>query len=280
MVNYKNYQKPASRIYNNSDGVAFANVQKEKKIVDREKVRCYNCQQMGHYSNECTSDKKERADEDVTINVTIGVDENECDDVIIGADGFEYYDVDEFTFANHSVEPGEESSGADLQEYDANLQEYDANLQDYGVVADDKCIFHHAAKHVNPTRILLDSQSTTDISSNASLLTDIHESGKSINIHCSAGTRRVTKVGTLRNYGEVWYNENAIANILSLAQVKECYPVKYDSTNCNQFFVIQPTKEVIFHQSQSGLYYHDTENRAVVMVNTVAENREGYTQQE
>jgi hypothetical protein len=31
MVNYKNYHKPASRIYNDSDGVAFANVQKEKK---------------------------------------------------------------------------------------------------------------------------------------------------------------------------------------------------------------------------------------------------------
>jgi hypothetical protein len=62
--------------------------------------------------------------------------------------------------------------------------------------------------------------------------------------------------------------------------VKERYPVKYDSTNGNQFVVIKPTKEVIFHQSQSGLYYHDTENRAVVMVNTVAENREGYTHRE
>jgi hypothetical protein len=31
MVNYKNYHKPASRIYNDSDGVAFANVQKDKK---------------------------------------------------------------------------------------------------------------------------------------------------------------------------------------------------------------------------------------------------------
>jgi hypothetical protein len=44
--------------------------------------------------------------------------------------------------------------------------------------------------------------------------------------------------------------------------------------------VNQPTKEVIFHQSQSGLYYHATENHAVVMVNTVAENVEGYTQRE
>jgi hypothetical protein len=44
--------------------------------------------------------------------------------------------------------------------------------------------------------------------------------------------------------------------------------------------VLQPTKEVIFRRSQSGLYYYDTDNLAVVMVNTVAENREGYTQRE
>jgi hypothetical protein len=200
---------------------------------------------MGHYSNECTNDNKERADEDVTINVTIGAGAAEHND-IIGADGFEFDDVDEFTFVNHSGEPGENNSGADDQDY------YDAysSLGGYDVVTDDEYIFHRAVKHVNPAWILLDSQSTTDIFSNASLLTDIHESGKSINIHCNAGTRRVTKVGTLRNYGEVWYNEKAIANILSLARVKERYPVKYDSTNGNQFVVIQPTKEVIFRQRE------------------------------
>jgi hypothetical protein len=237
-------------------------------MVDREKVRCYNCQEMGHYSNECTNDNKERADEDGTMNMAIGAGASEHDDVIIGADRFEYDDVDEFTFVNHSGEPGENNSGADAQDY----YDADSSLGGYAVVTNPAWIL--------PAWILLDSQSTTDIFSNASLLTDIHESGKSINIHCNAGTSCVTKVGTLRKYGEVWYNENAIANILSLARVKERYPVKYDSTNGNQFIVIQPTKEVIFHQSQSGLYYHGTNNRAVVMVSTVAENRKGYTQQE
>jgi hypothetical protein len=92
-------------------------------------------------------------------------------------------------------------------------------------------------------------------------------------IHCNAGSRRVTLVGTLRNYGEVWYCKDAIANILSLAKVKERYPVKYDSKQENQFVVVQPQKKVIFKQSPSGLYYHDTADRAIVMVNTVKENR-------
>jgi hypothetical protein len=66
--------------------------------------------------------------------------------------------------------------------------------------------------------------------------------------------------------------QKAIANILSLAKVKERYPVYYDSDNGNQFIVAQPTKQVVFQQSATGLYYHDTTNRAVVMVNTVNGN--------
>jgi hypothetical protein len=70
---------------------------------------------------------------------------------------------------------------------------------------------------------------------------------------------------------------SAITNILSLSKLKERYPIKYNSSSGNQFVVEQPTKNVIFKQSRSGLYYHDTKDRSVVMVNTVKENREGYT---
>jgi hypothetical protein len=75
----------------------------------------------------------------------------------------------------------------------------------------------------------------------------------------------------------VWYNAKGIANILSLAKVKQKYPVGYNSDSCNQCVGVQPKKQVVFQQSGSGLYYHDTMNRAVVMVNTVEKNREGYT---
>jgi hypothetical protein len=87
----------------------------------------------------------------------------------------------------------------------------------------------------------------------------------------------ITQKGTLKNYGEVWYNAKGIANILSLAKVKEKHPVRYDSDNCNQFVVVQPKKQVVFQQNSSGLYHHYTTNRAVVMVNTVKDNRKGYT---
>jgi hypothetical protein len=140
--------------------------------------------------------------------------------------------------------------------------------------------FHQFSKCVNPKCILLDSQSTTDIFYNTSILSNIHESCGSIIIHCNAGVPKVTKVGNLKNYGEVWYCKDAIANILSLAKMSKQYPVKLDSAVGNRFVVIQPSEEVIFKQSKSGLYFHDTMDRTVVMVNTAKDIREGYTQRQ
>jgi hypothetical protein len=85
--------------------------------------------------------------------VTVGAGATEHDDVIIGADGFEYDNMDEFTFVNHSGEPGENNSGADAQDY----YDADSSLGGYDVVTDDEYIFHQAVKHVNPAWILLDS---------------------------------------------------------------------------------------------------------------------------
>jgi hypothetical protein len=132
-------------------------------------------------------------------------------------------------------------------------------------------------KYVNPHWIMFDSQSTADIFCNPSLLTNIRYAGKSIKKHCNAGTSIVTQVGTLKNYGEVWFNPKAIANILSLARVKERYSVQYNSDEGNQFVVVQPHKQIVFQQSESELYYHDTTDRAMVVVNTVGNNRKGFT---
>jgi hypothetical protein len=250
VVNYRNHQRPASHVFIDSEGMTFANV--EKRVVDRAKVRCFNCDVMGRYANECTEPKKEKS-----------APENGAACVLIGSDGEdeEYDDMDAFMFINMSTVP--EEPGIEAEEISSDYDHvYDA--ADF-----EGFTLHQSSKCVNPTWILLESHSTTDILCNVSLLSNIHESGRSIIIHCNSGVRKVTKVGTLKNYGEVWHCKDAIASILSLAKMSKHYPVKFDSADGNKFVVIQPSKEFIFKQSKSGLYFHDTMDRVVVMVNTV-----------
>jgi hypothetical protein len=58
------------------------------------------------------------------------------------------------------------------------------------------------------------------------------------------------------------------------------FPVKYDSAKGDYFVVSKPDKDVTFAGSPSGLDNHDTTNNAVVLVNTVKQNQEGFTKRE
>jgi hypothetical protein len=99
-------------------------------------------------------------------------------------------------------------------------------------------------------------------------------------VHCNAGTKVVKHVATPKNYGTVWVNKGGIANILSMALVKKKSPVRYDSTKGDHFAVSRPEKDIIFAASAIGIYYHETTNRAMVMVTTIKSNREGLTDRE
>jgi hypothetical protein len=61
------------------------------------------------------------------------------------------------------------------------------------------------------TWILLDSQSTIDVFSNAKLLINIYRSTTTMHIKCNAGSKSTNPRGTLPGYGEVWYFAEGIA---------------------------------------------------------------------
>ena len=98
-------------------------------------------------------------------------------------------------------------------------------------------------------------------------------------------------ISDLPGYGTVWYDPNTIANILSLHCVTAKYHVMYDSqgggSNLNNpdggglFVVTKPDGTVFeFKTLLGGLYFLDTECALTVLVNTVADNKAKYTNED
>ena len=127
--------------------------------------------------------------------------------------------------------------------------------------------------------ILLDNQSTVDVFYNKNLLRNIRKAKKPMEIHCNAGVTSTDLIGDLPGYGEVWYDPNGIANILSLARVKDKYRVTFDSGAKNKFIVHKEDGTTrCFEESRRGLYFLETTGgTATVVVNTVADNKTRYT---
>jgi hypothetical protein len=72
--------------------------------------------------------------------------------------------------------------------------------------------------------ILLDNQSTVNVFCNKDLLKNVRKTDRRMTIMCNAGATVRSMIGELDGYpGEVWYNPNGIANILSLSDVEKHY---------------------------------------------------------
>jgi hypothetical protein len=126
--------------------------------------------------------------------------------------------------------------------------------------------------------ILVDNQSTVDVFANASLLNNIRQANSTMQIFYNAGVATTKLIGDLPGYGPVWYHKDGIANILSLARVKAKCRVTFDSSNGNRFIMHKDDGTTNdFKESPQGLYYMDTKENGMVLLNTVAENKNKYT---
>jgi hypothetical protein len=178
LVDYNNFQRPASRVHTDSEAVSFANVKRVNQY--KSDIKCYNCNKLVHYANDCIEEdwrKKGNVEEGV-----IGIHPE-----------YNYEDIDEFAFLNVDVDLDHryDTSSTSLDVRDcAFVNEVDVS---------DEYIFHQSKVHVNPDWILLDNHSTMGIFCNKALLSNIRDSDKIILIYCNAGTRRVSQVGTPKN---------------------------------------------------------------------------------
>jgi hypothetical protein len=143
---------------------------------------------------------------------------------------------------------------------------------------------HHG---IDPSWILLDSQSTISIFKNPSMLRNIRNSNNVLRAITNGGFQDSTMVGDFPNLGEVWYNRDSIANILSLAAVRRVCRVTMDTAVFSSFFVHRLDGSVMeFVEQPSGLYVFkptnnsDTPVTAYTMLSTVAGQKKLFTRRQ
>ena len=86
-------------------------------------------------------------------------------------------------------------------------------------------------------------------------------------------------------FGNVWFNQEAIANILSLPKVKQLFVVTLDSNNRNIFTVHLLKGQKFFIESKTELYCHKSIEEgslipAMATVTTIRENKAKYIKRE
>ena len=140
--------------------------------------------------------------------------------------------------------------------------------------------------NIDPNWILLDSQSTISVFKNPQMLQNIRSSPHVLRALTNGGHQDSNMIGDFPNLGQVWYNPDSIANILSLADVRKVCKVSMDTSKEPTIFVHRLDGSVMkFIEHPSGLYIFNpntTSNcvNAYTMVYTVAQQKKMFSHRE
>ena len=102
--------------------------------------------------------------------------------------------------------------------------------------------------------IILDNGSTLSIFANPELVEGIRKSKSTLEMATNAGMRLTNQEANVPGFGTVWYDEGAIVNIFSFAELVDKHQITFDSSMENAFLVHQPDKIVKFERTPEGLY--------------------------
>jgi hypothetical protein len=140
------------------------------------------------------------------------------------------------------------------------------------------------ASYTKEDSILLDNGSMLSFFGNPKMVTNIRESKTTLELATNAGTRTTKKIANVPGYGTVWYDKTAIANIFGLPKLKKKHRVTYDSEKEDAFIVYMNKDTLKFECNAEGLYTYKVSDEYLKkqshLINTVKENRVGYTQRQ
>ena len=134
--------------------------------------------------------------------------------------------------------------------------------------------------------VLLDSQSTFSVFNNDNLVVDIQPSPESLFAITNGGNQTTHEIATIPNLGQVWFNRESVANILSLAQVRRTCRVTMDTGSSSTITVHKVDgSKFVFTESKDGLYIYDTgispsPHVGCVFVQSVEDNKAMFTNRE
>jgi hypothetical protein len=116
------------------------------------------------------------------------------------------------------------------------------------------------------------------------MVTNIRESKTTLELATNAGTRTTKKIANVPGYGMVWYDKTAIANIFGLSKLEKKHRVTYDSEKELAFIVHMSNNTLKFECNPKGLCTYKVSDEYLKkqshLINTVKENRVGYTQRQ
>jgi hypothetical protein len=106
---------------------------------------------------------------------------------------------------------------------------------------------------VGEMSILLDSQSTHSTFCSEKLLTNIRTVTSLLKMFSNGGEIVYKQHGKLKNYGTVWFNKDAIANIISMSEAERKGHIISYTVGCLKLPNPSSRKVTSFHLTQDGL---------------------------
>ena len=209
--------------------------------ADRSGIVCFKCGRTGHFTKECTNEKKENGDPlNDSAQRQIMYDEKAAEKAAM---------FKAKIAAKQEKKKAEESGsnhfmGGIVEDEVPNFEEAileDGEFEGQGYLQDTMIIDLRGTNHVyNQTGnhksmklfdVLLDSQSTCDVVVNGIFVTNIRKSKMTLVLRTQAGECRIDMVADLPGVGTVWYYPAGVANILSQHRmvVNSGWDVEYSS---------------------------------------------------